>query len=185
MLGLRLERVGEAGPGDAHVLGVAEALLAVAWTAGERDAIAGLELDDVVAQRADPQLRAGQVLEDRHRASGAPRGVAHAVDGLGVLVERAVGVVQPRDVHPRLDHPQQGRGLARGGADGGDDLRAAHARKVSIGGSSRVCAGMRRVGRRGSFEIYVAKSGPVLYGSRDESPEPIELTRRARRATGV
>ena len=222
--GVRLQRVGEAGPGDAHVLGVAEALLAVARPAGERDEVAGLQLDDVVAQRPDPQLRAGQVLQDRDRASRASRRVAHAADGLGVLVERAVGVVQARDVHPRLDHPQQGCRLARGGADGGDDLRAAHGGKVSGGGrppdhppgsvsgmgrslrstlrsigldGSYACARAltRREGRsghagdlsdarcrgedwgQGIFRECVANRAPVLYGSRDESMEPIELTR--------
>src|SRR6202034_3641993 len=62
--GLRLERVGEAGAGDAHALGVAKAFLAIARPAGERDAVAGLELDDVVAQRPDPQLWTRQVLQD-------------------------------------------------------------------------------------------------------------------------
>ena len=120
------------------MLGVAWAFLA--GPARERDEVAGLQLDDVIAQRADPQLRAGQVLQDRHRAPGTAGGVAHAVDGLGVLVERPVRVVQPRDVHPRLDHLQQGLGLARGGADRGDDLCAAHARKVSIGTAACVRA---------------------------------------------
>ena len=99
--------------------------------AGERQPLAGRQLDDVLAQRADAQLRPGQVLQDRHRAARAPGGVAHAADRLGVLLERAVRVVQPRHVHPRLDHAQQRLGLARGGPDGGDDLRAAHRPKVS------------------------------------------------------
>ena len=92
----------------------------------------GLQLDDVLAQRADPQLRPGQVLQDRDRPPRAAGGVAHAPDRLGVLLERPVRVVQPRHVHPGLDHPQQRLRLARGGSDGGDDLRAAHARTVSI-----------------------------------------------------
>ena len=77
---------------------------------------------------ADPQLRAGQVLEDRDRAAGAVGGVAHALRGLGVLLGAAVGEVQPGDVHPRVDHLDEDLGVARGGADGGDDLRAAHKR---------------------------------------------------------
>ena len=51
---------------------------------------------------------------------------------------RAVRVVQPRDVHPRVDHREQGLRLARGGADGGDDLRAAHGCTVAAGGDSPV-----------------------------------------------
>ena len=100
--------------------------------ARERQALAGRELDDVLAQRADAQLRPGQVLQDRDRAPGAAGGVAHAADRLGVLLERAVRVVQPRDVHARLDHAHERLRLARGGADRGDDLRAAHARKVAV-----------------------------------------------------
>ena len=79
-----------------------------------------------VAQRADPQLRAREVLEDRDRAPGAARRGAHPLGGLGVLVEVAVRVVQARDVHPGLDEAGEHLGLARGGADRGDDLRAAH-----------------------------------------------------------
>jgi len=83
-------------------------------------------LDDAVAQRTDPQLRAGQVLQHGDRPSGAPGGIAHAANRLGVLVERSVRVVQPRDVHAGLHHAQQRLRLARGRSDGGDDLRAAH-----------------------------------------------------------
>ncbi len=86
----------------------------------------GRQLDDVLAQRADPQLRPGQVLQDRDRAPDPPGGVAHAADRLGVLLERAVGVVQARDVHARLDHAHERLRLARGGTDRRDDLRAAH-----------------------------------------------------------
>ena len=96
--------------------------------------LARRQLDDVLAQRADPQLRAGQVLQDRDRAPGAARRVAHAAHRLGVLVERAVRVVQPRHVHAGLDQPHERLGLARGGADRRDDLGAAHARTVSSGG---------------------------------------------------
>ena len=71
---------------------------------------------------ADAQLRPGQVLQDRHLAAGAARGVAHALGGLGVLLGGAVGEVQPGDVHPRLDEPGEHLGFAGGGADGGDDL---------------------------------------------------------------
>ena len=77
------------------------------------------------AQRADAQLRAGQVLEDRDRPADAAGGVAHALRGLGVLLGGAVREVQPRDVHARRDHPLERLGIPRGGADRGDDLRVA------------------------------------------------------------
>ena len=95
----------------------------------ERQPLAGRELDDVLAQRADAQLRPGEVLEDRHRAPGPPGRVAHAANGLGVLLERSMRVVQPRDVHPRFDHAHERVRLARGRPDGGDDLGAAHRRQ--------------------------------------------------------
>ena len=78
--------------------------LAVLAAAEEGEPLAWLELDDVLSQRADAQLRPRQVLQDRHRAPGLPGGVAHAADRLCVLLERSVGVVQPGDVHARLDH---------------------------------------------------------------------------------
>ena len=45
----------------------------------ERDFVPWLELGDPVAQRADAQLRARQVLQDRHRPPGAVGRVAHAL----------------------------------------------------------------------------------------------------------
>ena len=92
--------------------------------ADERHVVAGLELGDVALERADAHLRAGQVLEDRDGAAGAAGGLAHAAGGLGVLLGGAVREVQPRDVHPRVDHPHEGLGIPRGRADGGHDLRA-------------------------------------------------------------
>ena len=50
-------------------------LLAVA--AGEREVLTGRQLDQVVAQRADPKLGAGQILQDRDRPPGAVGGLAH------------------------------------------------------------------------------------------------------------
>ena len=55
-----------------------------------------------------------------------------SVGRLGVLLVRAVAEVQPRDVHARLDHPDEHLGIARGGADRGDDLRAALHRGVTL-----------------------------------------------------
>ena len=86
-----------------------------AVAAHEGHAVAGRELGGVVAQRADAQLRAREVLQDRHRAPGAARRLAHALRGLGVQLGGAVGEVQPRDVHARLDHAHEDLGIARGG----------------------------------------------------------------------
>ena len=46
-------------------------------------------------------------------------------------------VVQPRDVHARLDEAGEHLGLARGGTDRGDDLRAAHLPRTLVGGADR------------------------------------------------
>ena len=102
----------------------------------ERDDVAGLQLDDVLAQRSDAQLGPGQVLQDRHGSPRAPGRIAHAPHGLLVLGEGAVGVVQAGHVHPGAHHREQRLGLARGGADGGDDLGAAHCR-ATVAGAAR------------------------------------------------
>jgi len=84
--------------------------------------VAGLELGQVVGELADPQLRAREILQDGHLALRPPGRLAHAARGLGVVLPGAVREVQPRDVHARLDHPHKHLRVARGRADGGDDL---------------------------------------------------------------
>ena len=129
----------QARPRDRHPPGVALFLAA----AVERDLRAVGQVGDPVAQRADPHLRAGQVLEHRDLAADAARGVADPLDRLRVLVARAVREVEPRDVEPGLDHPHEHVRLARGRSDGGDDLRsaqlAADVTRVS-GGADGACA---------------------------------------------
>ena len=91
----------------------------------------GLELDDALAELADPELGSGQVLQDRDLAAGATGGFADAARGFRVLVGAAVGEVQACDIHPGLDHAGEDLRVARGGADRGDDLRAAlHQRRT-------------------------------------------------------
>ena len=63
---------------------------------------------------------------------GAAGGLAHELRGLGVLLGAAVREVQPRDVHAGVDHADEHLGVARGGADRGDDLRAAHHRRSTV-----------------------------------------------------
>jgi hypothetical protein len=77
-------------------------------------------------------MRAGEVLEDRDRPAGAARGVADALGHLGVLLGGSVAEVQPSDVHARLHHAGEHVALARGGADRGDDLRAALHRRRKL-----------------------------------------------------
>ena len=85
-----------------------------------------LEIREVVLERSDPDLRSRKVLEDRDLATDFVGRGADAFGVLGVDLAVPVGEVQPRDVHPRLDHPHERVRIAGGGADRGDDLRAAH-----------------------------------------------------------
>jgi hypothetical protein len=121
-----VHRLGEAGPRDRHPLRVA---LAVA-PAHEDDVVARLELRDAVPQAPDAQLGSRKVLQDGHLAPGPPRGLPDPLRRLRVLLRRSVREVQPGDVHPRLDHAGEHLGVARRRPDGGDDLGAAHERKV-------------------------------------------------------
>ena len=79
---------------------VAEALVVTA----ELDLVAGLELGDVVDERADPELRPRQVLQHRDRPAGAARGLAHALGRLGVLLRacraRSSGARRPSRRRP-------------------------------------------------------------------------------------
>ena len=52
--------------------------------------------------------------------------LADQPDHLAVLGLRAVGEVQPRDVHARRDEPVEHGARAGGGADGADDLGSPH-----------------------------------------------------------
>ena len=97
-----LDGLGQLRPGDRHPPGVA----LLVGAAHQRQLVAGLELGHAAAQRPDPQLRA------RAGPGGSPparparsAALAHPLGGGGLLLARAVGEVQPRHVHARLDHP--------------------------------------------------------------------------------
>ena len=131
---------------------------------------------------------------------GPAGGVAHAADRLRVLLERPVRVVQPRDVHARLDHAHERLRLARGGADRGDDLRAAHAAQ-GIGRRRRVCARpcgasiaspcsappdhcLASARGRGSCTSAAASSTATVLAVHDDGPPPGGARRgRARRSS--
>ena len=98
-----IDRLGQPLPRDRHLRLVAE----LGRAAMEHEPLAGLELDDVVTQRPDPQLRSRQVLEDRHLASDAVGRGPDALGVLGVQLAAAVGEVEPGDVHPGFDQPHE------------------------------------------------------------------------------
>ena len=144
----RLQRGRETGPADRHALGVARVV--VGRGGGERDRVTAAQHDLVVGERSDADLRAGEVLEDRDRAPGAARGLAHQRRRLRVRLVRAVAEVQARDVHAGLDHPHEHLGVERCGPDRGDDLGAALHRALTLlhRGRGPGGAACRRVARR-------------------------------------
>ena len=77
------------------------------WQAAALEAVGNVQLGDALLEGADAQLRPREVLQDRDLAAGAAGGVAHALRRLGVLGGGAVREVQPRDVHPGVDHPHE------------------------------------------------------------------------------
>ena len=85
---------------------------------------AGLELGVVVADRADPELRAGQVAEDRHLAAERLGGLADRLDRLRVFVGAGVGEVEAEDVGAGRDQLLEHAEVPGRRADGGDDLGA-------------------------------------------------------------
>ena len=169
------DRLGQPGPGDVHPPRVA---LGVVLAADERDLVAGLELGEPVDELADAQLRPRQVLQDRDLAPGAVGGVAHAARRLGVLLGAAVGEVQARDVHAGLDHPDEHLGLARGGADRGDDLRAAH-----VGGT--VASSVVRRATRSTPSAWMTSPSALRRPPERRSQIMSQCTRRLVRPAGL
>ena len=93
---------------------------------------------------------------------GAVGGVADALDHLGVLLGAAVREVQPRDVHPGLDHAHEDLGLTGGRSDGRDDLRPAHRPRIYHARRRRGAAQPRRsVARRVTLRRAPAASRPA------------------------
>ena len=114
---LVLAQIGDAGPLHRDRVAVPLDLIR-----GEGHVHAGLELGDVAAQRADPQLRPRQVAEDRHLAPDPLGGGADVGDRLRLPLGPGVGEVEAEDVGPGRDQPLQHRRLPAGRPDGGDDL---------------------------------------------------------------
>ena len=79
------------------------------------------ELNRLGRQPADAHLGSGQIGHDGEGASGRPGGRPQIEDVLLMGGELAVGEIQARDIHARLNHPFQHVGRARRGADGCDD----------------------------------------------------------------
>ncbi len=114
---LVLAQVGDSRPGDRDPLAVALDL-----TRGQGHVHPGLELGVVAGELADPQLRAGQVAEDRDLAADGLGGRADRLDRLRMFVGAGVGEVEPEDVGTGADHLLEHARRPARRADRGDDL---------------------------------------------------------------
>ena len=132
--------------------GVADDVLA-----GQREAVAGAQLDRLRLDLADAHLGAGQVGHDGDAPAGGLLRGADAGDALGVAGEVAVREVEPRDVQPRADEALQHLRRFRGRADGGDDLGLVggklHGRRLS---HARAPTRRQRRSRHGSAPLRLS-----------------------------
>ena len=111
----------------------------------DRDLIALQQVERLV-EAADAELRALQVADQRERAADVLLDVAHELGPRGVVLVRAVGEVEARRVHPRIDERAQRFRRRAGGADRRNDLRPArrdgwHAPQGSAGPCQRSARG--------------------------------------------
>jgi hypothetical protein len=102
----------ELGPGD----------VALHRSRGQLDVRPRLQLGDVAAQLADPQLRPRQIAEDRHLAPSPLGRCADRLDGARVALAVGLGEVEAEDVGAGLDQAGQHLLVPAGRADGRDDL---------------------------------------------------------------
>jgi hypothetical protein len=94
--------------------------------AAERQGVAYAQLDHVVDERADAQLRPWKILQEGDRPAGSLARRAYSVGVLGVLLVGGVGEVEAGHVHAGFDHAHENFGIARSRAYRRDDLGAAH-----------------------------------------------------------
>ena len=96
----------------------------------QREHPARLEIDTPAPgrpERAEPDLRALQILQDGDRAAPTLLSEPDLANHLGVLAVGAVREVHARHVHTGGNEAIEERGATAGGPDGADDLGAAHA----------------------------------------------------------
>jgi hypothetical protein len=127
----------------------------------EDEGVAGLQHHLAILELAHADLRALEVDHDPDRALDLAAGLAHELGALHVVRGRAVREVQPHDVDAGEEHPLEGRGVARSGAERGDDLGAA------------LCFGHQDCAARCS-RISIAGSFLPSRNSR-KAPPPVEM----------
>ena len=88
------------------------------------------ELSHAAGHWSDAQLGPRQVTEDRHLTTHRLAGGTDRRGGLCMALLRAVGEVEPGDVHTGRDQPLEHGRLGRRRANGGDDLGRAHGTNI-------------------------------------------------------
>ncbi len=104
----------------------ADALLGAEAAVGvQHEALALGELNPVLLELSDADLRPLQVGHDADGAAQLARHVPHQRRAPRVILRGAMREVQPHDVHARGDHACKHLSLGTGGPQGGDDLGTA------------------------------------------------------------
>ena len=123
---LHLER--QLAIGRRHAAGLADLV-----ADGDDQRVAFLERNRLAAfQPAGADLRAAQVLQNRHVAVGAPGGGANAIEHAGVIRLRAMREVQAHDVDAGRDQRVEDGRIGRCRSDGRNDLRVPHPPKLML-----------------------------------------------------
>ncbi len=119
----------DAGPGREMPVQLGEALVdeggrALHLARGQRDAVAGLELDGLAAgQQPRPDLGAFRVEHDGHGKAHLLAHALHALDARGVLAVGSMAEVEAHDVDAQREQLAQHRLVVDGGPERCDDFR--------------------------------------------------------------
>ena len=97
----------------------------------------GAEHDGAVTEAANADFGSLQIGQNGHVLAALLGAAANLVGGIPVGLCRAVGKIQPEDVHARTDQCVEHGFRCRGGADGGNNLGAA--KRVLRGARGHAC----------------------------------------------
>ncbi|MCY1354915.1 hypothetical protein D9M69_413140 [compost metagenome] len=91
----------------------------------EAEAISDIQLDALIGEAGNSDLRSLQVPEESNMASQASGGGADQLCACPMLVWCTVGKIQTGHIHPGQDHLLDDLRAGTGGTYGGDDLGSA------------------------------------------------------------
>ncbi len=114
-------RCGQPRPSDAE-----RVLRAALGIDSECEVLPVAQLTQAAVDVPEPQLRTREIGQQADLALGALARPAHHRHELLVLASSAVREVEAKDVHAHGDQPRDDLGIAGGGPERGDDLRASH-----------------------------------------------------------